>query len=122
MCACLTCFALLLRVKVHCDGEDEHDDGEVDAEFKHLPLEEQVEVSIRTAVQDLVRHLQLVHYGHEHSFENREGLCLGIQPSLVHLLDVDIFVNWQLGYKEEICHSLSLSSFKTTRSDEVYSL
>ena len=57
MGTCLTWLALLLRVEVHRKGEDEHDDGKVDTEFEHLPLEEQVEISIGATVQHPVRHL-----------------------------------------------------------------
>ena len=44
MGTCLTWLALLLRVEVHRKGEDEHDDGKVDTEFEHLPLEKQTSV------------------------------------------------------------------------------
>ena len=86
-----------LIIEVQDEGEEERDHGEVNAQFQHLSLEQKVEVAVSAAVKHPVLHLQLVDNRLEHLFEN--GVCfrLGIKPAPVYLLDVDVFIDWQLG-------------------------
>jgi len=85
---------LVLSVEVHDGGEEEHDDGQVDAQFHHLALEEEVQVAICATVEHPILHLQLVNDRQKHPLKDGEGLRLGVQASLIHLLNVDVLINW----------------------------
>ena len=54
-------------VLVHDERENEHDDGEGDGKLEHLPLKQQVKVTVSATMQHPVFHLELVDNGTEHA-------------------------------------------------------